>query len=312
MEKNSPTASETPTVTKWPFGTTRRKSTRERSEAIGRYFYKQLTRHGALTVDQLVRLHHGILGRSQVYVRLRKLYEQGYVRRTSHPTKPIDAYYVTEKGYRAVIDPADDLPFSVREADLEHTIACTETMIHFAFMPAVLGIATEFEMHPTEMKSFILGRRPDATLQVKIRGYNWNFAVEVETALKSRFRITEILRAYREGIDSKYQYCNALIVVATRPNIFTAYESEIKKLPEDTQGNVLLASGTELKELRKLSWGEHVLFPGLSSYSERTVSDGRIRFSPMYPGMRENLGLPDTPTYEDPVTDSESEESSDG
>jgi len=292
-----------PAETKWPFGRQIQKSSRARSEAVGKYFYKQLTRHGALTVDQLIRLHHGILGRSQVYVRLRKLYDQGYVRRASHPTKPIDAYFVTEKGYRAVLDPEDELPFNIREQDLEHTVACTEAMINFVYTPAVLGIATEFEMHPEDMKKFISGRRPDATLLVKVREHDWNFAVEVETALKSRFRIKEILEAYREATESKYRYCQALIVIATRPNIFNAYDEEIKKLSRDTQDGIFLMSDTSLPELRKISWGGRVLFPGFASYSERTESGGRIGFSPMYPDIRENLGLPNTPIGPYPVTD---------
>ncbi len=278
------------------------------SPFIRPYIFKQLNRYGVMTLPQLQRMCAHLTGKSNFYRIFQNLKRDGVIHRMAHPTKPLFAYRLAPdyQGDPDLLD-EDAKPFRYRDVDLEHALMCTEVLTRLTYFENITGIATEYELTPADAKNFCPHRRPDGIGQLTNERSKFEFAVEVETSRKSLARIQEIIRGYVEMIDSGAYDGRAVLLVAPRLGVYTAYEKELGSVPEKMRHCFRLVVKPDLSELKTEIFGQVRTTPDSSAERMRKSNSGEIEYLPMFSTHPLPHRAPYRPIPMDPVTDTESQ-----
>lgn len=244
------------------------------------YLSLQCARFGAIHSKQALMLTEGLCGRSMMYKAMKYLVEKGWLeyhlfirsRNTTYwrPTNKLWKKLSNDYGFVR--------PKELRESDLLHSNTVLQTLVNLSHMENVTGLATEYELSPQSLEGFLEGRIPDAIIQLTREGQFKEIAVEVETTLKSRGRIDEILGHYANAFSKPGARCTGLLVVTSLPRINRAYQRACERLPEDVRRRVLVIPDDRVLELPIYEYGYRtpspvkaleklrIALPGGSSY----------------------------------------------
>jgi hypothetical protein len=174
------------------------------------YLLYQVSRFGALTVNQMLRICEGKCGRSSLYRALGELVDGGFVYPIMNPATRTRAYYSTLNGRRYVFGREQGLTPGVRSPELDHTILSAETLLQLSHYEKVTGISTHFEISHEDIKRFCYERIPDGIIQLNQDDHRFELAIEVESSARNATRVTEVLERYWETFRRGYE-CSGLL-----------------------------------------------------------------------------------------------------
>jgi hypothetical protein len=244
------------------------------------YLLHQLVRFGALTIPQLLVLCTGKAARSSLYRVLNELIDTRCIIPVLHPTKRIRCYVPTPLGVSIALGESRPRAVGFRLNDLEHTVMAAQVLMRLSQHGYVSGVATQYEIDPDDIKQFCHHRIPDGILELTRGGHRFELAVEVETTLRNKLRISEVIERYDQSFKRGLS-CSGLIVVSNTPAIHAAYEAALAKCSKPTEEKVLLLLGPELRDLNPQYFGQYNEGPSPSWEKTRSLSQDQAEYVPL-------------------------------
>lgn len=244
------------------------------------FLMHQLARFGALTTRQMLMLCQGQAKKSAVYATLRELVDLGLAEGVRHPRVFKLGFRSTRKTYAAVYGEDHFRSSGAREKDLLHALLCSEALIQLCSYSNVSGIATEYEMDPTELASFSLKKTPDAVVQLTQGDARFELAVEVEASTKNNHDTDRLLSAYEQTL-TRRMLCRGLLLIATEPGIQKKYLERVHAMPKEVESRILVVRDTELNSLDEEFFGARRSAPYTCLESRRSSSAGVAEYLPV-------------------------------
>lgn len=249
----------------------------------GFYLIYQITRFGALTVEQMIRLCDGKATRSSIYRTLKKLKEADFVASVNDPNSEVRAYYATKEGREYALGEHTVLTPGTRPREINHTLACAEALLRISRHENISGISTSFELDAEEIKTFCHDRIPDGLFRLTQNGQHFELALEIESTSRSADRVRHLLNSYWTTFRSGMP-CAGLVIAATTSTIFNLYSKLIAEMPEEFRTRVRLHQGIGFKDINTMAYGQ--IIPSLPKcWDQRgTLSKGSLSYSPIESG----------------------------
>lgn len=218
------------------------------------FLLQAITRLVILAPSQITKICKKVAAPSTVWWAQKWLIKHKYIARVPHPFRGSFGYTPTDLAFPIVYGRGDRRIIQPRDTDLFHAIHCAEAIINLCKYENVTGFATEYELDKESLESFIHGRRPDAIIQISKDTQSFEIALEVEMTLKTIDRIEKILSAYQKTFE-KNLFCQGVIIVAGRDDVYQCYSEQLSKWPEEFGNKILLTKDFELKTLKQNIYG---------------------------------------------------------
>ena len=221
------------------------------------FILNHVSRFGGLRYSQLEALCHGVMKKTYIYRQLKVLRQMGLIMFHDTHDRRGSAIVCTEEGRKRIFGDEYKGPKTLRLCELDHTLACAETVIALYHRPWIVGVATEFELYPKDLDGIIQGRTPDALAVLRQGTNEFRVAIEVETSLRSIQRIKDVLFHYRQTFEAQSP-CAVVIIVCCEPSIYRRYRAEMNEVPKDLWPNFLIVDSPVLPSLPSTAFGERL------------------------------------------------------
>ncbi len=241
----------------------------------------QIARFGAMSIQQMQFACTGKCHRATLYRMLNDLIKKRLVKRISHYGKSSFLYSPTTDLYELIY--GDDLKRNtgLNGANLLHAEAVADALLNLSRYSFVTGIASEFEIHSSDVEAFCSNRTPDGIIQLTNDTGSFVLAVEVERTRRSNARINDVLNKYKKTFANKSMQCAGLIIVAGDNTLRDVYQTKIEKYHPELGKETLVVTMEELSTLKEKHFGEYQGGPGKCLENIAMWSNGAPTFSPI-------------------------------
>ncbi len=240
----------------------------------------QIARFGAMTISQMQLACSGKCERATIYRTLRDLMISKDVIKTWNLGSSEFIYQATNRLYEKVYGGNHKKSSGICERNILHTVAVAQTFVTLSRYAFVNGIATEYEIDPTDLPKFCYSKVPDGLIQIEDGSQSFVLAVEIEFTQKNEILIDELLQKYRITL-SKGMICAGAIIVVKNDAILKAYQAKISKLLAEFEDRVLVVTFDGLTKLNQKYFGELRISTQGSLEKIATTSQSGISFSLM-------------------------------
>ena len=128
------------------------------------------------------------------------------------------------------------------------------SFMELAHREFLISIKGEYELASELIKSFTYSRIPVGIFEFKKKKTTYFLAVEVEASFRSPHHGKKILQNYQKSFEMNLAF-NVVILVATKPTVFTKCQKVLKSIPKNFAKKVLLFSNMKLNGLNKKNLG---------------------------------------------------------
>jgi hypothetical protein len=140
--------------------------------------------------------------------------------------------------------------------EYNHRVASTDVLIALARRSFVSNIVTESEIKQLKTGSPVIGRRPDGLFTLK-RGKDLPVlaALEVESSLRNRKRIQNIIESYVETFSKYPDRLGGVLIIALTANIAHAYRDLISQISENHRSRFVLSERKDIIDVKETILG---------------------------------------------------------
>jgi hypothetical protein len=141
--------------------------------------------------------------------------------------------------------------------ELQHRLSCNDVYIALARRAFISDITTEHELKSLDIENPVLGRNPDGLFTLlRSNRQPIQVAIEVETSLRTRKRIKDVIQRYVSTYDDNPVGLRGALVVATRPDIAGAYREAILEVGGQYPKRFILSEYSDLHDVKDTVFGE--------------------------------------------------------
>jgi hypothetical protein len=144
--------------------------------------------------------------------------------------------------------------------ELSHRIACNDVYLNLAKCAFVTSVTSEHEIKRFKIDSEVIDRNPDGVFTLIRPGRKPMYiAIEVETTLRSRSRIAEVVQAYVTSHIRRGSRLNGVLIVAAKPNIAAAYREVIEQIAAQHRLIYIISERLDLSDVKETLLGRPVI-----------------------------------------------------